>query len=1177
MVKFLHLTGTSVISLKVEGTNIEDSFTLTVIKNQAPNTENFNYATIEGGTGSGNIDFYGQWSKFVISLTDISTELPTFGSGKALKYEMTDIDSWAGMIFMTQDLLPNTSYTLSFDFKVLEGNSATAYYINFNTLLDDVMATTPFESALLKSNLDTYGHFEYSITTPDVGTFDQISIKIFGGADIKETYVMDNFSFIPTQELAISNLPAYNILALGTEHTLSLIKSEALTGVQQWTSSNTNIATVNDAGLVTAVGVGDVIISISIENAGFNYTDSISLSVADGIVKIIDKINTMYIDGEYQLNVTSLGNFTETYTFEASETGIVNLSMTGEVLTIIPVAKGTVTITVTRENASDSFTVNVYEMYETFEQATIDGKTVTGSITTNAQGIVSITNDVNEVPEGGNGNALKVQMDKNTWQGVNFAGFTGLKANTQYTAEFYVKMLSGIATKFYGVNIEYRNNGIREAANDQFKILTFDSVGSTTHFVFDFTTHDIEFDTITIRFFIDNTTETDFILIFDSIEIHEPRSLEITNRPTNDIVVFEEGLEIQLACNMVNISGTPVWISDNEMVATIDATGKVSLVSAGLTEIRVSVSEGGRLHITSFMLEVKEPSIVIENKPTELYAESFIELTVTDYGILNGLLEATSSDINIATVTVEGNKITVTAIAEGNVTITVTKDGKSDFFELTVTPKLVVEEYFDNFEAAGTIEGTKYIGQNSTFNIDGVVSTTMDASSIPEGGSGTALVADFWDKGTTDNYPGITTTNIINIKRNTEYVLKGLIKLINSTDLTCNYYYNIDFYLGTVKVGTQAAVMSNLNVIGNTQTINTKFLTLDAEFDNIKIKFFAQRGATTKMSFDNFELYCAQPVFITNVPEYGMVEYTENGTYQLNATRIGQPGTVTWASSDESIATVDNTGLVTIITEGTVNITAGVSFKNLNYTDMISLKIKQPGLYIVNPIPESQINQTYTLKWFVLGGEIVGDITVLSSNPEVASIELIESNIIINTISIGTTTFTVTKGTSTINMNMQVVAADVNIEYFENAALNGVNVDGNMNIVNGQSSKIIFSLTEDPNELPILGSGTALKITKLSGDNWEGPHFRANNVVEGQTYNISFDYRELTGTGNVFYVNGGGSTITDTANKDAFGHVSAEFVMPAVTGGIFDIKFFTGTTGNAVIYVLDNIRIEPVL
>lgn len=137
-------------------------------------------------------------------------------------------------------------------------------------------------------------------------------------------------------------------------------------------------------------------------------------------------------------------------------------------------------------------------------------------------------------------------------------------------------------------------------------------------------------------------------------------------------------------------SQTINYASDNESVATINAMGKISAVSAGATKITVSCGNIAK----SFELTVKESEVSTEAKVNvtdieisdykdELEVDKTLNLTATvlPSTATDSKLTYTTSDAAIATVSSTG---VVKGIAPGNVDITLTAGGFSKKISILV-------------------------------------------------------------------------------------------------------------------------------------------------------------------------------------------------------------------------------------------------------------------------------------------------------------------------------------------------------------------------------------------------------------------------------------------------------------------------------------------------------------
>ena len=95
------------------------------------------------------------------------------------------------------------------------------------------------------------------------------------------------------------------------------------------------------------------------------------------------------------------------------------------------------------------------------------------------------------------------------------------------------------------------------------------------------------------------------------------------------------------------------------------------------------------------------------------------------------------------------------------------------------------------------------------------------------------------------------------------------------------------------------------------------------------------------------------------------------GQHQLLAS--GLPGTVTWSSSDESVATVDENGMVTMVGEGDAVITASDGSGEETFRVSTEASVSS-GL---TSAPGADDQEDATFLWWVLGG--IGAVLVIAA------------------------------------------------------------------------------------------------------------------------------------------------------------------------------------------------------
>lgn len=120
--------GQTTITLGVKGKDVSDSFILTVGKGLDPLCEDFEYALIKDGFGYGNYRSIAKnYDDVILSLTEDKTEIPSGGSGKALKAEAAS-NAYAGAILTPRDgIKVGVKYRFSAKIKLLSVSGGSAY------------------------------------------------------------------------------------------------------------------------------------------------------------------------------------------------------------------------------------------------------------------------------------------------------------------------------------------------------------------------------------------------------------------------------------------------------------------------------------------------------------------------------------------------------------------------------------------------------------------------------------------------------------------------------------------------------------------------------------------------------------------------------------------------------------------------------------------------------------------------------------------------------------------------------------------------------------------------------------------------------------------------------------------------------------------------------------------
>lgn len=139
--------------------------------------------------------------------------------------------------------------------------------------------------------------------------------------------------------------------------------TQNVSATASYQSSNTNIATVSDTGLVTAVGAGQAVITATYGSGGRIVTAASAITVPTvTALSVTPETANLAVDGTQQVTATatlgdgSTDDVTAVATYQSSDTAIATVSAAG---LITAHAAGTATVTATYAGRSDTTTVTV--------------------------------------------------------------------------------------------------------------------------------------------------------------------------------------------------------------------------------------------------------------------------------------------------------------------------------------------------------------------------------------------------------------------------------------------------------------------------------------------------------------------------------------------------------------------------------------------------------------------------------------------------------------------------------------------------------------------------------------------------------------------------------------------------------------------------------------------------
>ncbi len=484
-----------------------------------------------------------------------------------------------------------------------------------------------------------------------------------------------------------------------------------------WISSNEAVATVDANGVVTAIAVGEAVITATTTD-GTNLSASCKVTVVPTLAESITLDKT-----EISLEATETATLVasilpelatnKSVTWTSSNDAVATVDANG-VVTAIAVGEATITATTTDgtnlsasckvtvvPTLAESITLDKTEIsLEATETATLVA-TVLPELTTNKSVTWTSSNEaVATVNNNGEVTAIAVGeaiITVTTVDGSNLSATckvtvvptlaetitldkTEISLEATQTAELTATVLPELATN---KSVTWKSSNEAVATVDANGVVTAIALGEA---VITATTTDGSNLSATCKVTVVPTLAETITL--DKTEI----SLEATETATLVATVLPE----------LTTDKSVTWISSNEAVATVDANGVVTAIAVGEATIIATTTDGSNLSATCKVTVVATLAETITLDKTEISIEATetatLVATVLPELTTNKSVEWTSSNEAVATVDANG---VVIAIALGEAVITATTtDGTnlSATCKVTVVPTLAETITLDKTE-----------------------------------------------------------------------------------------------------------------------------------------------------------------------------------------------------------------------------------------------------------------------------------------------------------------------------------------------------------------------------------------------------------------------------------------------------------------------------------------------
>ena len=460
--------------------------------------------------------------------------------------------------------------------------------------------------------------------------------------------------------------------------------------------------------------------------------------------------------------------------------------------------------------------------------------------------------------------------------------------------------------------------------------------------------------------------------------------------------------------NATNRSVT--WSSSDPSVATVSASGVVTAVSVGTATITVTTVNGNftasaLVTVSAVAVDVTGVSVAPASFNLDVGGMQLLTATITPSTATNQGVLWSSSNIAIATVTAGG---TVTAIAAGTATITVTTDcgGHTATSNVTVNPITVtgVSLKPSTYLVVGSsetlfpsIEPSNAANQGITWSSsNNLVATVTPGGTVTAVGVGTAAITVTTDCGGFTASTNVTVSTLVipvagvylplattAIHVDGTYTFTATITPSNATN------QNLTWSSGNTAVATVCAGGIVTGVSIGTAAITV--ITVDGGFSatrNITVNPVLATGVSLNRTATSLEVGNTETLTATVTPH--------NATDQ----------SVTWSSSNNTVATVSATGVVTAIYPGTATITATSNCGGHTATCVITVISRVTGVTLNMTTASVNVGATQALVATVAPANATNRAVAWSSNN--TAVATVSTLGVVTGVSTGNATITVT-------------------------------------------------------------------------------------------------------------------------------------------------------------------------
>ena len=433
------------------------------------------------------------------------------------------------------------------------------------------------------------------------------------------------------------------------------------------------------------------------------------------------------------------------------------------------------------------------------------------------------------------------------------------------------------------------------------------------------------------------------------------------------------------------------WTTSNSTVATVN-NGVVTANNEGSATITAFFAYNGSNYSATCNINVKNPGITLSDTSKTIYQTNTFSLKATTLPS-NLTVFWSSSNSNVATVS-NGN---VTAVNPGTATITASfsYEGTTYSASCNVTVKEV---------SVKLDQTSKTVYQTDEFTLTATSTPTGQSISWSSSDSSIAKVSN----------GKVTAVNPGTAKITASFVYGGKTFSASCSVTVKKVSLELNAHERSVMIGETSSLTATTSPGGlNVTWESTNNMVASVDGGKIIAKAPGTIIITASMIY-NGKIYsdkCSLTVVMPSVKmKYTQAKISRNETLKLLADTLPEDQKITWYSEDNSICSVDSSGVITGKSIGNTLVYASITYGGTTYTDKCNVIVGEPKVSLDKTSMSFYVGDSYSLVASVIAvdgsnisSETRSDISWSSSNNSVATVD---SNGAVKAVAMGNATIT---------------------------------------------------------------------------------------------------------------------------------------------------------------------------